>query len=75
MVRCEKPDVYLKVVASILPRDLNVNVNPLEGVTDVELVQRLQDLDSIIRPFLDDEGRDETSADDIVARRGEVCLN
>ena len=74
-VRCEKPDVYLKVVASILPRDLNVNINPLEDATDDELVQRLRDLDSVIRPFLDDDGRAERSADDIVARRGRACLN
>ena len=51
-VRDEKPDVYLKTVASILPRDLNVNINPLEEATDDELVQRLRDLEGIIRPFL-----------------------
>ena len=52
-VREEKPDQYLKVVASILPRDLNVNINPLEEATDDELVQRLRELESVIRPFLD----------------------
>jgi len=55
-VREEKPDVYLKVVASILPRDLNVNINPLEEADDDELVKRLRDLESIIRPFLGSEG-------------------
>lgn len=55
-VREEKPDVYLKVVASILPRDLNVNINPLEEADDAELVQRLKDLEGIIRPFLSTEG-------------------
>jgi hypothetical protein len=55
-VREEKPDVYLKVVASILPRDLNVNINPLEEADDAELVQRLRDLEGIIRPFLGIEG-------------------
>jgi hypothetical protein len=55
-VRSEKPDVYLKVVASILPRDLNVNINPLEEADDAELVQRLRDLEGIIRPFLGLEG-------------------
>jgi hypothetical protein len=51
-VRAEKPDVYLRTVASILPRDRNVNINPLEEAGDDELIQRLRDLDSIIRPFL-----------------------
>lgn len=57
-VREERPDVYLKVVASILPRDLNVNINPLEEADDAELVQRLKDLEGIIRPFLGAEGGD-----------------
>lgn len=57
-VRTEKPDAYLKVVASILPRDLNVNLNPMQEATDDELVQRLRDLESIIRPFLGAQGSD-----------------
>lgn len=61
-VREEKPDVYVKVVASILPRDLNVNMNPLQEATDDELIQRLRDLDSIIRPFLGAAGGDGDSA-------------
>lgn len=55
-VRDERPDQYLKVVASILPKDLNVNINPLEEATDDELVQRLRDLESVIRPFIGVEG-------------------
>lgn len=55
-VRAEKPDQYLKVVASILPRDLNVSINPLEEASDDELIQRLRDLESVIRPFLGAEG-------------------
>lgn len=51
-VRTQKPDAYLKVVASILPRDLNLNVNKFENVSDDELVGRLRDLQSIIEPFL-----------------------
>ena len=57
-VREERPEVYVKVVASILPRDLNVNINPLEEATDDELVQRLRDLESVIRPFISVEGSD-----------------
>jgi hypothetical protein len=36
-VRVEKPDAYLKVVASILPKELNVKVDPIEELTDDEL--------------------------------------
>lgn len=55
-VRAEKPDVYMKVIASILPKDLNVNINPLEQASDEELVERLKDLESVIRPFIDPAG-------------------
>lgn len=55
-VRTEKPDAYLKVIASILPRDLNVNVNNMDDLSDDELVERLRALESVVRPFLDAEG-------------------
>lgn len=60
-VREERPDMYLKVVASILPKDLNVNINPLEEATDEELIQRLKELESVIRPFIGPEGGAEDS--------------
>lgn len=55
-VRTEKPDQYLKVIASILPRDLNVNINPNDEMTDEQLIERIRSLDAAIRPFLDLEG-------------------
>lgn len=55
-VREEKPDQYLKVIASILPKDLNVNINQMDDLTDDQLVQRIRSLDSAIRPFLDAQG-------------------
>jgi len=55
-VRTEKPDAYLKVVASILPKDLNVNFNPADTMTDEQLIERIRSLDAAIRPFLDAEG-------------------
>lgn len=55
-VRAERPQDYLKIIASLMPRDLNLNINPMEDATDDELVQRLRDLDEIIRPFLGVEG-------------------
>ena len=54
--RDEKPDQYLKVVASILPKDLNVNINSMDDLTDDQLIQRIRSLDSAIRPFLDAQG-------------------
>lgn len=60
-VRDEKPDQYLKVVASILPKDLNVNINQMDDLTDDQLIQRIRQLDSAIRPFLDAQGAGEAA--------------
>lgn len=57
-VRDEKPDQYLKVIASILPKDFNVNINQMDGYTDDELIERIRALDATIRPFLDAQGTD-----------------
>ncbi|UFS83198.1 hypothetical protein LPB79_13170 [Rhizobium sp. T136] len=64
-VRNEKPDQYLKVVASILPKDLNVNINQMDDLTDDQLIQRIRSLDSAIRPFVDAQG-----ASDVVGGTG-----
>lgn len=59
-VRTERPDTYLKVVASILPRDLNVNINQTDHMTDEQLLERIRTIDAAIRPFLDAEGEGRT---------------
>lgn len=41
-VRIDKPDQYLKVVASILPKELNVKVNELDDLTDEQLARQLR---------------------------------
>lgn len=51
-VRSEKPDQYLKVIASLLPKEMNLNVNDAESMTDDELVARIRELDAAISPFL-----------------------
>lgn len=61
-VRDEKPDAYLKVIASILPRDLNVNINPADEMTDDQILDRIRELDAVIRPFLDLEGENGAGA-------------
>lgn len=43
-VREEKPDVYLKTVASILPQQLNVKVSEWDEMTDEQLDQRIASL-------------------------------
>lgn len=40
-VRADKPDVYLKVIAAVLPKELNVNTNALGDMTDDELAATL----------------------------------
>lgn len=58
-VRETKPDQYLKVIASILPKELNVNVNEVDSLTDDELIERIRALDAAIRPYLALEGATE----------------
>lgn len=45
-VREEKPDAYLKVVASILPKELNVRVNEFDDLTDEQLARQLANIAS-----------------------------
>jgi len=46
-VRCEKPDQYLKVIASILPKELHVKDATLEDMSDNELIELLAAVRSI----------------------------
>lgn len=41
VVRAQKPDQYLKVVASILPKELNVKVSELDELSDEQLERQL----------------------------------
>lgn len=43
-VREERPADYVKVVASILPKDVNINVRPLEEMTDDQLRKQAEQL-------------------------------
>lgn len=53
VVRAEKPDAYLKVIASLLPKDVNLNINDQFGeMSDEELIERIRELDAAISPFL-----------------------
>ncbi|WP_143149275.1 DUF5681 domain-containing protein [Hyphomicrobium sp. CS1BSMeth3] len=48
-VREDRPHEYLKVVASILPKELNVKTSPLEGLSDEELEESIQFLRKMTR--------------------------
>jgi len=40
VVRAEKPDAYLKVIAQVIPKELNVKVGELDELTDEQLARR-----------------------------------
>lgn len=47
-VRDERPHEYLKVVASILPKELTIKTDPLEELSDDELDRRIKQLAAAI---------------------------
>jgi hypothetical protein len=47
-VRQEDPAAYVRVCASILPKELNVRVDQLEDLSDAELDQRIRQLATAI---------------------------
>jgi hypothetical protein len=61
-VRQERPDAYLKVIAGILPKELKITNE--SDLTDDQLIERIQQLDAIIRPFLGSEGEGRTRGGD-----------
>ena len=52
----DKPEQYLKVIASLLPKDVNLNVNNEIEMTDDELRERIRALSETIAPFLGRDG-------------------
>jgi hypothetical protein len=57
-VRQERPHEYLKVVAGILPKELNVNTNAVEEMSDDELAAGIAALQSILASQQAREGSD-----------------
>lgn len=52
--REEKPDVYVKVIASLLPKDVNLNLkDDTSDMSDDELAERIRSLTAAVAPFLD----------------------
>lgn len=54
----KRPQDFLKVVASLMPKDLNINVNQIGEMTDEQLIERIRKLDATIQPFLSAHGED-----------------
>lgn len=60
VVRAEKPDQYLKVIASILPKEMNLNVtDQLSEMSDDELADRARRLARDLAPLLGGIGSDQ----------------
>jgi hypothetical protein len=53
-VRTEKPDQYLKVIASLIPSEHRITINDqFSEMSDDELAQRVRSLTATLAPFLD----------------------
>lgn len=52
-VRADKPDQYLKIVQSVLPKDLHVSLDHLETLSDDEIRRRIRGLEAVLGPFGD----------------------
>ncbi|TPK73318.1 hypothetical protein FJ527_23335 [Mesorhizobium sp. B2-4-18] len=53
-VRTDKPDQYLKIVLSVLPKDFGVAVNQLDALSDDEIRNRIRALETVVKPFLEE---------------------
>jgi hypothetical protein len=51
-VRETRPEVYLKVVAALLPKDVNLSVDPYAEMTDEQLLRRLDQLREATDPLI-----------------------
>ncbi len=60
--RISKPDAYLKVIASILPKQLEVKQSAFEGVSDHELAVLVAAARSALAAHEGDTGRTESEA-------------
>jgi hypothetical protein len=47
-VRADKPSDYMKIIASILPKELKVTVDPLEELSDADLDKYIKQLASAL---------------------------
>jgi hypothetical protein len=51
--RCgDKPSDYLKIISGLLPKDVNLNVRPLDDLSDEQVLARLAQLTEMAKPLL-----------------------
>src|SRR6188472_4106401 len=50
--RAEKPDVYVRVIAGLLPKDVNLNHRNLDDLSDEQLMRKLATLTEMARQLL-----------------------
>ncbi len=48
----DKPGDFVKMVAGLIPKDVNLNINDTSDMTDDELAQRVRELAAQLAPFL-----------------------
>ena len=48
----ERPHEYLKIIASLLPKDVNLKANTLEDMSDEQLMRKLASLTEMAKPLL-----------------------
>jgi hypothetical protein len=48
----ERPHEYLKIIASLLPKDVNLKANTLEDMSDDQLMRKLASLTEMAKPLL-----------------------
>lgn len=70
----EKPGDFVKVVASLIPKETTLNINDHSELTDDELAERIRSLAAQLAPFLSDgtgttDGAGEGSASAQLASR------
>ncbi|TCN29119.1 hypothetical protein [Sinorhizobium americanum] len=56
-IREEKPETYLKLVATITPKDLSATTNAMDELSNEQLIERIRALDTVIRPLLAKKAR------------------
>jgi hypothetical protein len=50
--RAEKPDVYVRIIAGLLPKDVHLKVQSLDELTDDQLLRKLAVLTEMAKPLL-----------------------
>jgi hypothetical protein len=53
----EKPEAYLTVIASLLPKNINLNHSLLDDLTDDQLMRKLASLTEMAKPFVGEAHR------------------